>query len=373
MVKSRLRILFVSYTADRTGPTNSLLLLLRYLRNNYDVAVLLRGEGQFTESLLCEQIPFFSFPSLAKWSIPSMFHLIRHEQFDLVYGNTTHGSSRNALIAAKLARVPFICHVRAMANGRPWMRSAFLNLADAVVTVSAACSASLQGRVLRGSKIRVVHNAIDTVDFGVDADFVRSRFRQNLNVSDRELVLINVGRIQPEKGQEYAIRALDISRRYGTEVDLLLVGGVQDADFVGRLRSLIDDLNLHERVKLTGFRQDIPALLSVADIYIHTSVEEAHPRAILEAMAIGLPVVAFAVGGVTETVVHGQTGLLVPQGDVRGLAEAILSLAETPYMRVQMGLAGRRRVETFFSAAVTAEKVACVIDSKLRTNRTGVG
>jgi len=135
MFKSRPRVLFVSYTADWTGPSNSLLLLLKYLRDDYDVAVLLPGQGSFSEALSCAAIPVFSFPSLNKWSIPSIYRLIRRESFDLVYGNSTHGSSRNALIAAKLARVPFICHVREMGWGKSWKEIGFLRFPNSVVGI----------------------------------------------------------------------------------------------------------------------------------------------------------------------------------------------------------------------------------------------
>ena len=78
------RILFVSYTAGWAGPTNSLLLLLKHLRDRYLVAVLLPGEGPFSETLEAEEIPYFSFRSLTKGSIPAMMRLIRRERFNLV-------------------------------------------------------------------------------------------------------------------------------------------------------------------------------------------------------------------------------------------------------------------------------------------------
>ena len=100
------RILFVSYTAKWGGPNNSLLLMLKHLRQRYNVAVLLPGRGEFSDKLSTEKIPFYSYPSLTKWTIPSVFRLIQREHFNLVYGNGRNGVSRNALIASKLANVP---------------------------------------------------------------------------------------------------------------------------------------------------------------------------------------------------------------------------------------------------------------------------
>jgi len=359
------RVLFVSYTADWTGPTNSLLLLLTYLRNRYDVAVLLPGQGLFSEALTREQIPFFSLPDLTKRSIPAIFRLIRRERFDLVYGNSTHGSSRNALIAAKLAGVPFICHVRAMATGRPWLSSLFLNFADAVVTVSQACADSLRGRVF-SHKLHVVYNGIEVADFdGWEA--TRSLVKAELNLAGEYPMLISVGHLKPVKGQHYAVQAVAQAIERAGPLDLLLVGSHnRDEEYVRRIKTLITTLGLAERVRLTGFRDDTLILLSLADIYIHTSLEEAHPRSVLEAMAVGLPVVAFAVDGVAETVVNGKTGYLAPPARISDMAEAILKLVANPSLRAQMGREGRHRVETCFSASITAEKVARIIDSQLR-------
>ena len=367
MVKSDIRVLFVSYTAHLSGPTNSLLLLIQHLRRRYKIAVLLPGQGLFSEALASAQIPFFSFPHLAKWSIPAIFRLIKREQVDLVYGDTTLGSSRNALIAAKVARVPFICHVRAIADGRPWHRSAFLNLADAVIAVSHACSGSLRGRVFV-KRAQVVHNGIEIAGPDANAASLRSRLRREFGITNERSVLINVGRIIPMKGQEYAVRVAARSIRRGVDVDLLLVGSDQDTRYVDYLKTSIGELGVENRVKLTSFREDVLSLLAMADVFIHTSLEEAHPRAILEAMAARLPVVAFDVGGVSETVVHGETGYLLPVGDVSGMVECVVKLLTDRVLRAEMGSEGRRRVETHFSASATADQVSKIISQVLQRN-----
>ena len=357
---SRAKVLFVTFTADWGGPTNSLLLLLKHLRCRFDVAVLLPDEGPLTQKLTQGKIPFFSLPSLTKWSIPSIFRLIRRERFDLVYGNTTHGASRNALLAAKLAGVPFICHLRSVATAWPWSRYAFLNLTDAVIACSSACSDSLLGRVSE-RKVRVVYNGIDVDDPKIEIGAAESRLRKELGLSDDRPVLINVGRLIHMKGQEYAVRLVAAAISRGVDINLLLVGGHQDRRYVDRIETLISELGVGNRVKLTGFRKDIPTLLSISDILIHPSLDEAHPRAVLEAMAAGIPVVAFDVDGVSETVVDGETGYLLPIGDVSGMVESGLRLTEDSSVRARMGREGRRRVEDHFSARVTADQVSQVI------------
>jgi glycosyltransferase involved in cell wall biosynthesis len=359
------RILFVSYTAEWTGPTNSLLLLLVHLRTYYRTAVLLPGRGAFSAALTDQRIPFFSLPKLNRRSVLDVARLIRREDFDLVYANSNDSSCRVALIAAKLTGVPFICHVRSMATGKPWFRSGYLNFADAVVTVSDACAAALRGKVLK-SKLQVVHNGIDLDAPDVTCAQARGYSRQELGISEERVLLINIGHLMPRKGQEFAVRATAAAAHSGVDINLLLVGSHErDRKYVDAVKGLTGALGIEDRVHLIGFRQDVPALLSLADVYIHTAVSDPHPRAVLEAMATRLPVIAFAVDGVSETVLDGQTGCLISSGDMEATAEAIRKLSSNPALRTKMGNEGRHRVESCFSASVTAEKVARTIDDRL--------
>jgi glycosyltransferase involved in cell wall biosynthesis len=111
-------------------------------------------------------------------------------------------------------------------------------------------------------------------------------------------------------------------------------------------------------------------LLSAADAFIHTANEDPHPRAVIEAMASALPVVAFAVDGVSETVVHGETGFLVPRMESgEALVGPATKLFRDPHLRREMGERGRERVHRLFSADRTAESVADVIMTLLGPGR----
>ena len=126
--------------------------------------------------------------------------------------------------------------------------------------------------------------------------------------------------------------------------------------------------HLQDRIHLLGLVRDIPELLASADIFLHTSKSEAHPRVLLEAMAAGLPVVAFSVEGNLETVVDGETGYLLPFGDIRGMAAAVRTLLESPELAAEMGRKGRERVRGNFTAAQTADRVALIIDGVLQSH-----
>jgi glycosyltransferase involved in cell wall biosynthesis len=358
------RVLFVSHTARWAGPTNSLLLLLRRLGDRFAVRVLLPGEGAFTDVLRDEGVPYSSLPTLSKGAIPRIVRLIRAQRIDLVYGNNTSGASRNALIAAKLARVPFICHMREMGrNGKG--RFSFLRFADATVAVSAACAASVPD--FRGRTRYVVHNGIEAASPVVDRLAARSRMDATIGTAANVPVIVNVSHLSARKGQAYAVRALARLVSQGIDAQLLLVGSPEfDPPYVEQLRALIRELALESRVTFAGFRRDVGRLLAGADLFIHTAVRDPHPRAVLEAMAAGLPVVAFAADGVAETVVPGETGELVAVGDVAGLAAAAARILRDPVLAAQLGREGRERVEEDFSAERSATEVARIIASTLR-------
>jgi glycosyltransferase involved in cell wall biosynthesis len=124
-------------------------------------------------------------------------------------------------------------------------------------------------------------------------------------------------------------------------------------------------LAIADRVHFLGFRRDTQRWLAVTDVFLHPAVRDPHPRAVLEAMAAGLPVVAFDVDGVSETVVDGVTGRLVRPLDVQGLTAAVLSLARSPRRREEMGGAGRERVRVRFTAGQTSRGVDRVITAVL--------
>ncbi|HBX71114.1 MAG TPA: hypothetical protein DEH25_17485 [Chloroflexi bacterium] len=115
-------------------------------------------------------------------------------------------------------------------------------------------------------------------------------------------------------------------------------------------------LEIQDRVSFVGLQQNVYPWLFHADIFVLASDWEGISLAILEAMAAGLPVIATDVGGNPEVVVDGETGVLVPPRNPQALAGAILQLAANPIERQRMGLAGRQRVEKYFSIQETARK-----------------
>jgi glycosyltransferase involved in cell wall biosynthesis len=357
--------LFVNHTAGISGPTHSLMMLVPYIRQHYDIGVFLHEEGYLSEWLKKEGIPVFLISELHLRSVYTIYQLLRKERFDLVYGNNPSSYSRRALLAARLAGIPYVWHFRGVKWHWTWRKGIFLKLVNRVVAVSNACAQSL-ARFYSLQNIRIIYNGVEIPDFLQDRETCRRYLLDQIGLPEGVKILLSVSHIKPRKGQEEAIAVMEQLRKRYDDVHLVIAGSLdRDPPYTARIRSLIQQKNLGHYIHLLGMRDDIAKLLCGADIFLHTASTDAHPRAVLEAMAAGLPVVSFGVDGVAETVVDGETGCLIPFGDYASMAKRVSWLLEDTSVAAKFGQQGRLRIEKEFSAASTAEKVDRIITEVL--------
>jgi glycosyltransferase involved in cell wall biosynthesis len=176
---------------------------------------------------------------------------------------------------------------------------------------------------------------------GVDAtEAVRPRdaVRAELGVAQDAFLALLVAALRPEKRADRFVEATAHAARQNPRIAGVVVGGGPDLDSIQARCA-----ETGSAVRAVGSRADVPDLVNAADVVCLTSDAEALPSALLEGMAAGKPVVSTDVGGVRDAVVDGQTGILVPPGDVAGLAAALLHLAADPELASRLGAAGRRR------------------------------
>jgi glycosyltransferase involved in cell wall biosynthesis len=240
--------------------------------------------------------------------------------------------------AARLARVRRVIHTRhGQQNGANGRMKTALRLAsltaDCMVCVSSDSARSTAAEGIAPHRIRTLLN-------GIDVD----RFRPGTGEGDGPVVAI--GRLNPVKDFATLVRAAGIVARQSPSFRLEIAGDGVCAD---DLRRLITDLSLDGVVQLLGQVRDVPSVLARGSIFALSSLTEGISLAILEAMAAGLPIVATRVGGNTEVVTDGSTGLLVPASDPNALASALLELWRNPDRRKALGQAGRDRAETVFN------------------------
>lgn len=202
-----------------------------------------------------------------------------------------------------------------------------------------------------GDKIAVICNGVDIERYQQPDD--RSRLRRELGLADSNRLIVVVGTLKEQKGHRYLVEAVaSLVSRY-SDLRILFAG---DGQLRSELQAQARSLGLDDHIHFLGNRSDVPALLAASDYFVLPSLWEGLPMALIEAMASGLPILATQVSGTKQVMVDGQTGLLIPPGDVEQLRAGIVRLLEEPAQAQRMGLAARRRVEEYFSARKQAQE-----------------
>lgn len=218
---------------------------------------------------------------------------------------------------------------------------------DHLIAVSHATKDEMINAGVPSELISVIHNGIDTDTWSTGRTF--DSFREELKLGQLFPVIGYVGRIMPEKDLETWLRAAAVVSQEYPQARFILVGEGKDGTTLAQLKNLTAELGIADRTHFPGYRSDLLPVYASFDLFLLSSRREGLPNSILEAMAMGLPVVTTDVAGAKELVLDSQTGFVVPQQDVHGLAHAILKILGDEQRRSVMGRAGRKRVEFEFS------------------------
>jgi glycosyltransferase involved in cell wall biosynthesis len=274
--------------------------------------------------------------------LPALVRLVRHA--DVIHAHSSKAGflvRLAAVIGGRQARTVFTPHAWSFfaADGaRRRLYVALERLAahwchTIVAVADAEREAGLEQRIGSRDRYRVIVNGIDVDLFARDPEPAPRR-------------ILMLGRLDPQKRPDIAVRALAALRPAHPDASLWIVG---DGSSRGELDALVADLALSGSVRFLGARKDVPDLLAEAACFVLTSDYEGCPLSVLEAMAAGVPVVATAVGGVPELVVDGETGALVRPRAPDEVAEAVGHLFGSPAAARTMGAAGRARARERFT------------------------
>lgn len=273
-----------------------------------------------------------------RWQqIRELQRLLRREQIDVVHTHNTYPHIY-ATIAARLAGVPVVVNTRhGQRLGHGWRSTvpyrAATWLADRVIAVSDdAARLCVTADRLPSRKVVRIWNGIDLEQF---------EYRGPVD----QPIAISVARLSPEKDFATLLRAIPQVVAEVPEFRLQLVG---DGPERSRLEQLAAELQLGDRVEFLGECHNVPALLANAGLFVSSSLSEGISLTLLEAMAVGLPVVATAVGGNPEIVVPEETGWLLPAGSPEALASMLVTACRQRSRWPAFGQAGRQRVADHF-------------------------
>jgi glycosyltransferase involved in cell wall biosynthesis len=274
-----------------------------------------------------------------------------------------------AIPAARLARVGVVvASIRDIGDHLTWLQKTLqkwvCRAADHVLVNASAVQEVLLAQGYAPSRISVIRNGIDVSRFRDRAG--TEPVRPGLGLPPTAPVVAVFSRLNRLKGIEYFLEAAALLAKSFEEVRFLIVGdSISDAYRV-ELEQFAAGLGLAERVVFTGFRSDVPELLSEVCVSVLPSLSEGLSNVVLEAMAAGVPIVATSVGGTPEMVEDGVTGLLVPPRDAAALAQAIGSLLGDPARGRSIGQAARRRVAERFSLEATVRETEQLYERLLR-------
>jgi glycosyltransferase involved in cell wall biosynthesis len=299
---------------------------------------------------------------------------LRGVRYDLV---DAHGSQDlwTCVAARRLAhaRPPLVFtrhntkRVRAHAPNRWLYRRQVDHLIVASASVLERYAGLLACGALSRERVSVVHSAYraDRFHAGLDG----GRLRSELGFGPATPLVGTIGRLVPDKGQDDLLRAAREILKERADARFVLVGtGASE----GPLRSLAASLGIAEAVRFLGFRDDVPEITAALTVSVLPSVDcDASSAVLKEALACGVPVVATAIGGATEIVRDGETGLVVPPRDPGLLAEAILALLRDPERASEMGRLGSRDVAERFTPERLGRETAAVYAAVLARSRAG--
>ena len=207
------------------------------------------------------------------------------------------------------------------------------------------------------SKLNIDINKVFVMTRGVDIDLFKPRnvnksLRSGLGIKDDDIIILYVGRLEPVKGVSYLLHAAKKVIPHYKNIRVLIVG---DGSLRREYELFVKSFSYN--IIFTGFREDIPALMNISDIFVLPSLSEDMSNVVMEAGASGLPVISTKVGAVPQIVLDMKTGIIIKPKDVNDLVDALKKLIDDPLLAKEMGEAGRKRIEEEYSWEIICKKI----------------
>jgi glycosyltransferase involved in cell wall biosynthesis len=353
-----MRVLYVNHTAEVSGAERSLLTLLGGLPPSVHPLVAC-PPGGLAEAVAELEIPVTPIAdtagslrlhplhtprALAEMSLAALqvHRAARRHRADVVHANSIRAGIELGI--ARVAPAARVVQVRDVLPPGPVTTATMRLIAATASTVLANSRYTAESvrRSAPGARLQVVHPALDLTRFD-PRRIDRTAARSALGVAGTRQVLLGVvAQLSPWKGQETAIEALRLLCEDGVDAHLLLIGSAKfvasstrfdNTAYVERLRRLVADGGIEDRVSWLGERDDVPVLMRALDVLLLPSQEEPFGRALLEAMALEVPVLATNVGGPPELVRDGREGYLLPPGEPAAWERAVRRVIDSELTR----------------------------------------
>ena len=334
--------------AWRGGQQQVVYLLKGMLERGLDTALVCQSKSELEKYCENHKLPYFPLRMRGEVDIVAGFRialLCRKFKFRVLHLHTAHAMAIGLFARLFYPGLRLIAVRRVDFHIKKHVLSQFkykTQLLDKIVCISDGIKQVLLQDGLSAEKLVTIHSGIDIRKF--DQTKLPDDFRQNLNIPEGDVVIGTIAALAGHKDYPNLLRAARIVLDQTKKVTFCAVGDGPDKN---PIHKLANELNLGDRFIFTGFRTDLGYFLKMFDIFVLASKKEGLGTSILDAQAVGLPVVGCDTGGIPEAVKHEQNGLLVPPKNEQALANALLRLIEDISLRQKLGQAGRHTVEQF--------------------------
>jgi len=384
----KIKVLHIITRLIRGGAEHNTLLSVKGLAKlGYDVSLAAgpsdKKEGDLELAYRQADIKLILLPTLIREISPlndlitffKLYIFIRKKRFDIIH---THVSKAGILgrWAAKIAGVPFICHTT---HGNIF--AGYFNthitkffilfnrltvmITDKMITITDIGQKQWLDRGIgRPAQYITIYSGINLDEFNPENLNIRNKdLKKVLGFQEDDFIIGNVGRMAPIKGHKYLIQAASSIIEQIPKAKFLIVG---DGPIRDEMEAFAKKLGLDKHVVFLGMRENVPELLSIMNLFVLPSINEGMGRALVEAMAMGLPCVATSVGGVIEVVKDGETGLLVHAKDSKALAGAITRLANDAELSKRLAQTAQKRARLVFGSQTMVDKISSVYQSLIK-------
>lgn len=356
----KVNVLHIIWSLEKGGAERFLVSLVKnFDREKFNsIVCCLNWKGEWAKELEDKGIEVIALNKKGKFDFGVISRIIKIIKQNKIAIVNTHLWTADTLgrIAAMLAGVPVIISTVQNVDiwKRPWHR--FIDrLLSYKTTKFIAVSQAVKEFLIKTEripekKVVVIYNAIE-IPTSPSHNVTKSPVRKEFGIKDDEMVLSVVGRLVEQKGHKYLFEALSmLNGKYN--IKLLVVG---EGPLLQSLKSQVTSHKLDDKVIFTGQRKDVAQILDASDCLVLPSLYEGLPVCVLEAMAVGKPVIATKVGGTPELIKDGETGLLVEPKNSEALLRAIEKLTHLSDRGKEMGIKARDMVYNDFSIASIAK------------------
>ncbi len=277
--------------------------------------------------------------------------LARQEKADLIFGWMNQGQLYGSP-AARLAGIPAVWYQLGIPIVPGWGDRMATRLSAAGILACSQAGAKAQEAIAPARPTRVVYPGVELERFDPNSLPAPMEARQGLGLPPTGPLIGIVGRLQRWKGMHTLIDAMPEILAAHPDAHGVIVGGphAPEPDYPAFLEGRIRGLDLDSKVTLAGLQRDIPRWMQAMDIVVHASDHEPFGIVVIEAMALGKPVIAGDAAGPTEIITNGVNGLLTPYGDAPALARAVCRYLDEPNFAARLGGAARMRAQDFSTA-----------------------